>query len=149
VVSSILIIVVSAGLLAYWFRYTCLLMLRTDTPLAYAASMATANELRFQEVQGDLARGVAAEVLPDLERLLARDYQLITFLLAHAAGFRDGGVTPGQRMLMLDFHLMRGQYAITRRLAAPLARASLKEMANILAYFANVMGERRQVYSGI
>lgn len=145
--SSILIIVVSAGLLAYWFRYTCLLMVRTDTPRDYAAGMVAANDLKFQEVQGDLARGVAAEALPQLERLLARDYQLITFLLANAAGFRDGGVTPGQRMLMLDFYLMRGQYAITRRLAAPLARTSLQEMASILAYFAGLMGARLQVYS--
>jgi hypothetical protein len=146
-VSSVLIIVVSAGLLAYWFRYTCLLILSTHTTRDYATGMAAANSLKFQEVQVDLARGAAAESLPELERLLARDYQLITYLLANAAGFRVGGVTLEQRMLMLDFQLMRCQYAITRRLAASRARTSLKEMANILAYFANSMGERLQAYS--
>jgi hypothetical protein len=146
-VSSILIIVVSAGLLAYWFRYTCLLILRTDTTRDYATGMAAANDLKFQEVQGDLARGAAAESLPELERLLARDYRLITYLLAHTAGFRVGGVTLEQRMLMLDFQLMRGQYVIARGLAASRARTSLLEMANILAYFANSMGERLQTHS--
>ena len=146
-VSSVLIIVVSAGLLVYWFRYTCLLILSSHPARDYATGMAAANSLRFQEVQSDLARGASAESLPELERLLSRDYQLITYLQAHAAGFRVGGVTLEQRMLMLDFQLMRGQSAITRRLAVSRARTSLHEMANILAYFANSMGERLEAYS--
>ncbi len=141
VISSLLIIVVSAGLLVYWFRYTCVLILRARAPKDFAVSLATANNLEFREVQERLSQQQLAD-LPELERSLIRDYRVITFLLAHAANLEAGGMTLERRMLMLDFQLMRVLYAVTRRIAAPQARASLQEMSRIVAYFADVVGER-------
>jgi hypothetical protein len=141
VISSVIIIAVSAGLLVYWFRYTCLLILRARTTKDYATGLAVANELKFPEVQGRLFQGGIAD-LPELERCLARDYRLITYLLAHAASFAEGGTTLERRILMLDFQLMRTLYAVTRRIAAPQARAALREMTSIVVYLADVAGER-------
>ncbi len=48
-IASLLIIVVSTVLLIYWFRYTCLLMLRTQTARDYASGLAAANRLMYPE----------------------------------------------------------------------------------------------------
>ncbi len=84
-VLTVLIIAGSGFLFAYWFRYTCLLIVSAKTTQDYAAEVATANQLGFLEVQAQLR----AEGQPDLERLhasLDRDYALITYLIQHASG---------------------------------------------------------------
>jgi len=63
-ISSVFIIAVSALLLAYWFRYTCLLILRSNTAKDYAASAATANGFTFGEVRSKLLEEAPLESLP-------------------------------------------------------------------------------------
>ena len=47
----------SVLLLAYWFRYMCLLILSAKTTQDYAGQVATANQLSFLEVQSQLGAG--------------------------------------------------------------------------------------------
>jgi len=140
VISSILIIAFSAVLLVYWFRYTCLLILKTRTTRDYASSVVAANDLSFHEIQERLRDGVAE--LDPLQKSLERDYRLLSYLLTHTAGFEVGGITVEQRMLLLDFRLMKLWYGLTRRIAVPQARAALEEMSQVLGQLANAMGER-------
>ena len=91
--ASILIILVSAALLAYWFRYTCLLILRTRTGRDHAGEMAAANGLRFHQIQGQLVRAAPVADLPALQKALESDYRLLTYLVAHTAGLEVGGLT--------------------------------------------------------
>ena len=141
-IASILIILVSAALLAYWFRYTCVLILRTRTVKDYAAGMATANDLRFQEIQGSLVREASAADLPALQKALEGDYRLLTYLVEHTAGLEVGGLTIEQRMLMLDFMAMRLVCNLCRWVGIDYARGALEEMSCILNHLANAMGER-------
>jgi hypothetical protein len=141
-IASILIILVSAALLAYWFRYTCVLILRTRTGKDRAAEMATANGLRFHQIQGQLVREAPLADLPALQAALESDYRLLTYLVAHTAGLEVGGLTLEQRMLMLDFKAMRLVCALSRWVGIGRARAALEEMSSILNYLANAMGER-------
>ena len=141
-ISSIVIIAFSLVLLVYWFRYTCLLILKTKTSLDYASSVVEANNLKFPDIQGRLAREPEAEHLGPLHDSLARDYRLLTYLLRHTAGLHVGGFTLEQRMLMIDFRLMQIWYAVARRLAVPHARKALHEMSHVLNHLANAMGER-------
>lgn len=140
-ISSILIIAFSVVLLVYWFRYTCLLILRTRTAVDYAPVVVTANNLQFPNVQGRIREAEAATLDP-LRKSLDRDYSLLTYLMKHTAGFQVGGITVEQRMLLLDFKLMQIWYGATRRLAVQQARAALDEMSNILGHLANAIGER-------
>jgi hypothetical protein len=140
--ASIFIILVSAALLAYWFRYTCVLILRTRTVKDYAAGMATANDLRFHEIQGRLVREAPAADLPSLQKALESDYRLLTYLVEHTAGLEVGGLTLEQRMLMIDFKAMRLVCALSRWVGIDYARAALEEMSSILNHLANAMGER-------
>lgn len=141
-IASIFIILVSAALLAYWFRYTCVLILRTRTVKDYAAVMATANDLRFHQIQGRLVLEAPAADLPALQEALERDYRLLTYLVEHTAGLEVGGLTLEQRMLMIDFKAMRLVCALSRWVGIDYARGALEEMSSILNHLANAMGER-------
>ncbi len=126
----------------YWFRYTCLLILRTRTGKDYATNLAAVNDLKFPGIQQNVVRGATGHDLTTLERSLDRDYRLLTYLLAHTAGAQAGGLTLEQRMLMLDFRLMRLLFSVTRAIAPPRARAAIVEMTDVLSHLANAMGER-------
>ena len=52
---SIIIIVLSTALFVYWFRYTCVLILRTRDARDYAQHVAEVNHLTFLTAQQQLA----------------------------------------------------------------------------------------------
>jgi len=142
-ISNLLIIAISLALLVYWFRYTCLLILRTKTSFDYAAEVASANRLSFPEVQTRLSTFRSRpESLDPLHQSLAKDYRLLTYLLAHTTAVNAGGFTLEQRMLMVDFRVMQLWYAMVRRIGIRHAQFALEEMSSILTHFANAMGER-------
>ena len=139
-----MIIVIPTVLLIYSFRYTCLRILRAQTPRDYAPGLAAANGLKYPGIQGRLLQEVSAAELTALQKSLDADYVLLTYLLKHTAGFEDGGIAVEQRILMLDFKVIRLFFALARRLAVPQARAALAEMSSILEHLADAMGKRVQ-----
>lgn len=140
-VASVLIIVISLVLFIYWFRYTSLLILSAKPAKDYGKQVARANQLSFPEVQAELAKPANAAAMEKLEAALSRDYKLLTSLLRHTPGLSsaDGGFE--QRMLMVDYRMMRGWYLVVRRISRSQAAAALQEMADIVAHFANNMGQ--------
>jgi len=130
----------SALLLAYWFRYTCLLILSARTARNYAAEVVMANQLSFVEVQSRL-RSTPVSELDRLHDLLERDYKVVTYLLKHASlSGRNLRIEPG--MLAVHYRLMQAWFAVTRRVSSTAARQALDEMSRVIAYFANATGER-------
>jgi len=146
---SILIIGFSALLFLYWFRYTCLLILSTKTSKDYTLQVAKANHLEFPAVQANLRdRALAGDGMDILHRSLEKDYRLLTGLLRHAAQFQVGGLSVEQRMLMIDYAAMRVWYMVARHASQTShAQQALEEMTDIVAHFANAMGERSAVAS--
>jgi len=124
-VASILIIVISGVLLLYWFRYSCLLLLRNASEQC---------DLAPQEAQSKIAavlqRTKTASELDDLERALNRDYHVLSYLLKHAADLQLASIE--NRMLILDYKLMRICFKLTRVLAPAVSRKALLEMASAL-----------------
>ena len=53
-IATVTITVSSVVLFAYWFRYTCLLILSAKTARDYASDVAYSNKLGFPEVQAQL-----------------------------------------------------------------------------------------------
>lgn len=143
--ASVAIIIVSAALLAYWFRYTCLLMLRTRAGKDYASRFAEANRLSFIAIR-ERTEAEAPE-LDGLEEALERDYRLLTYLLRSTTGARVAGVTIEQRMLMFDYRLMRLVLRVTRRFSPLKAREAVLEMTEVLRHLANDLGERAMAVS--
>ena len=140
-VTTVIITTSSAALFAYWFRYTCLLILSAKTTRDYAASVAAANQLSFIQVQSSLRAGAPAD-FGVLKEALDRDYRVVTYLLKNATNPSSGDTAVEDRMLKINYKLMGMWYAAAHRLSPVAARRALDEMSTVVAHFANAMGER-------
>jgi hypothetical protein len=127
----------SALLFAYWFRYTCLLILGAKTVRDYAAQVASDNQLGFISVHSQLA-GCATEDLRRLEQALLHDYAVICALLDRVENQQSGLET---RMLRLHYGITRTRFDVSRRLSPRIAREALSEMCRVVACLANGVGE--------
>ncbi len=141
IVSAIIVAFSTAFLLA-WFRYSCGLILSAKPARDYTPQVAAANELEFLEVQQDLRNVQERRALDTLRQKLDRDYHLLSYLLHHSPAFYGGSESFEQRLMMLDFNLMKAYYALASKLSRSLARRALQEMTQVVCYFANAMGER-------
>jgi hypothetical protein len=139
VIESIATIVIMAGsvlLFAYWFRYTCLLMLHARTTRDYATEVATANQLSFANVRSELCEPNAD--LDGLRKLLDQDYALVTRLMNEVAAGQSG---IEEQMLAFNYRLASMRYQVAQRFSMQSARQALEEMSMVVAHFANSVGE--------
>jgi hypothetical protein len=139
---SIIILGVSIGLLLYWLRYSCLLIVRSYQEDSLASEVAQANGLRFLDVRARLG---TAEPCPleALYRSLEDDRRMLSFLLDHSAGPAIPGFE--RALLALDYAVMRMWYRAVRVLSAAQARSAILEMSEVLGCFAQSMGRRAAV----
>jgi hypothetical protein len=127
--ASLLIIACSLILLVYWFRYSCVLLLRNSMETSPRAAVAdprfSAEQIRQQVL-------TAAELDP-LEKLLERDYRLLMYLQDHAASL--GLHSMEDRLLVLNYRLLKYWYQATRMVAPDFARSALAEMSDVILLF--------------
>ena len=133
--ASILIISISFVLLVYWFRYSCILVLRGHAE--QAASQADDGRFTFGAVLYQLGEELEMDAL---HLALQRDFELITYLVQHAPGLELSSFE--DRLLLWDYKAMQLWYRITRIAAPEQARQALSEMASVLAVFGGKIGER-------
>lgn len=138
--ATVTIIVGSAFLFAYWFRYACLLILSTNTSQDRTRPVVAANQLAFLEVQSQLHHSQAD--LEGLRRLLDRDYAVLMSLLRYTPDCSPKQSKMEMRMLGINYHLLGLWYGLSRRFSVAAARRTLEEMSLVVAHFANMMGER-------
>jgi len=141
-IAGAIITAFSMGSLLAWFRYSCGLILSAKPAHDYTPQVAAANELGVLEVQQSLPNANERRGLDILRRKLERDYHLLSYLLDHSPALHTGSEGFEQRMMMLDFELMKAFYALASVLPRCLARRALQEMTQVVCYFANTMGER-------
>ena len=135
--AGILIIAFSLALLVYWFRYSCILILRNSQ--ADAQPVLNTADSRFGFVQVQEKIGSASELDP-LQAALDRDYRVLAYLLEHAAGLKLASLE--DRLLMIDYRIMHRVYCVTRTLAPTRARSALSEMAVVLGILIQRIGEQ-------
>ena len=134
-ISGILIIASSLVLFLYWFRYSCLLLIRT----AAERNGAVTEDERFNLAR--VMEGLKTELeLDPLERALERDYHVVTYLMEHAADLQLASIE--DRLLLLDYKLMRLWSRLTRTAAPEQSRRALAEMASVLRVLVRKMGEQ-------
>lgn len=144
--ASILIIVFSFVLFAYWFRYSCILILSSRGEQGARVG----ERFHFAEVQRRLEGKAELEAGGEMDPLhlaLERDYQLFSYLKAHAASLDLERFEC--RLLVLDYKLMRSWYRFTRSIAPRQARNALKEMADVLGVLAGRIEEHAGVHSEV
>lgn len=138
--ASLLIIGFSLILLVYWFRYSCILLLRNFSGTAVRNSGMLDSRFSFAQVQERLKSDLE---LDPLSRSLDRDYQVISYLLDHAPGL--GSQSVEERLLVWDYRVMKRYYRITKTLAPMHARRALVEMASVLGVLAQQIGQQAGV----
>jgi hypothetical protein len=140
-IATVVITASSVLLFAYWFRYTCLLILSAKTARDYTSDVADSNRLLFPEVQAQLNQSAS----PDLDKLrsaLDRDYQVLRHLMKHMPAAGEGQSALETQMLALNYRLMGTWYHVTRHVSGSTAARALSEMSMVVAHFANLMGEQ-------
>ena len=135
--SGILIISFSLVLFLYWLRYSCVLLLDTYTKRRTEGSTVPDVTSSLADVYSRLLTG---EALDPIRASLDRDYRVLAYLLQHASGMEMASIE--DRLLVLDYRLMKLVYAVTRTAAPERARRALGEMASVLDCMVDRMGER-------
>lgn len=135
--TAFLIIAFSLVMLLYWFRYSCILILRNQLESKEKSHAPS----RFDSAAIQARLRDTAELDP-LHRELARDYKVLTYLLEHAAGLELASFE--HKLLIWDCRMMELIYRITRTAAPNQARKALSEMAEILG----VLGQHLQDQAG-
>jgi hypothetical protein len=133
-VTSVFIVAISAVLLVYWLRYSCVMLLRGAQERSTMPSMAderfsASSALERLETEADLA---------SLERALERDYRVVTYIIEHATDLELASIE--NKLLVLDYQMMRLWSRLTRSLAPQVSRKALSEMASVLRVLASQMG---------
>jgi hypothetical protein len=140
-IATVVITVSSIVLFAYWFRYTCLLILSAKTARDYTGDVAYSNKLGFPEVQAQLNQSGS----PDLDRLRAAldsDYRVVRQLLKYLPKAEEGPSSLETQMLAINYQLMSTWYQVSRHFSGSTAARALGEMSMVVAHFSNLMGEQ-------
>jgi hypothetical protein len=138
--AGILIIASSLALFVYWFRYSCVLILRNRCEAAEASTSVLDGRFGFAAVRERLKAGCA---LDPLQICLERDFRVITYLIEHAAGLELESIE--DRLLIFDYRVMQCVYRLSRTVAPLRARKALSEMASVLGVLAHRIGEQAGV----
>jgi hypothetical protein len=141
-ITSVLIIAFSVILLVYWFRYCCILLIRTHVEQQMAVAPASDGSFNLSGIRERMRN---EQELDTLRRSLDRDYALFSYLLEHAAGLQATSLE--DRLLVIDYKVMQGWYSLTRTLAPQQARSALEEMATVLGLLVGKMGERAAAHN--
>jgi hypothetical protein len=133
-ITSVSIIAISVILLVYWLRYSCVMLLRNAqertavSPVADERFSISSVRERLR-TEGDLG---------SLERALERDYHVVTYLIEHAADLELASIE--NKLLVIDYKLMRLWSHLTRTAAPEQSRKALAEMASVLGVLVDQMG---------
>ena len=134
-IASIFILVISLGLLAYWLRYSCVFLLRSAQE-RWDSQPVQDNRFNLRAVMDRLNAGSDLE---QLERELERDYSVVSYMVEHATDLKLDSIE--NRLLVIDYKLMRIWSRLTRTLAPQQSRRALAEMASVLGVLVGQMGE--------
>jgi hypothetical protein len=140
--ASVLIIGFSLILFVYWFRYSCILLLRNFSEQPVLANPIADSRFSLAEVQDRLKSGLQ---LDPLQEALDRDYRMISYLLEHAPDL--GLQSMEDRLLVWDYNVMRCWFRFTRTIAPEHARRALLEMATVLGILNQKIGEQAGLHT--
>ena len=140
-VATVTMTVGSVVLFAYWFRYTCLLILSAKTARDYTSDVAYSNKLGFPQVQAQLNQSGSRD-LDRLRAALDNDYRVVRQLLRYLPKAEEGPSPLETHMLAINYRLMGAWYQVSRHFSGNIAASALAEMSMVVAHFANLMGEQ-------
>lgn len=145
--TSIFILLFSVAALAYWLRFTVVTILNRDRLAEEAERMAVANRLEFLDVRKKVEESVSYARDLRLAQALRHDFLALTYLLRYAATINVGRYSHEERLLVVDFYMMRAIYRLGRIFSPRLARYAMLEMTEVLEHFAGIMSRRMSSFA--
>ncbi len=144
---SVFILLFSVATLFYWLRSTIQTILDSSQATAEAIRLAEANRLEFPMVRQALAAADQAAEYGRLVESLRHDFLALTYLLRFAATVNVGRYSYEEKLLIMDFRVMRMVYTLGRALSPRMERFALLEMTSVLEHFAGVMSRRMSSFA--
>ena len=135
-----LILIISTGLLFFYFQVTCQKILRRKFDREYSRSIVNANRLEFPAIQKSVLDFNGSVDYARLRMTLRCDYLALTYLLKNAGNIRQR-LTREEKLLLLYSRGLFFSLFLRHRLRLGEKPAILKLTA-VLEYFANVVGQR-------
>ena len=135
-----LILIVSIGLLFFYFEVVCRNILRRRVAQEYFHAIVDANRLEFVSVRKSIEDLGAPIDYSPLTVTLRTDFLMLTYLLKNAANIYQR-CTYEERLLMFYF---RVQFAclVTRHWLRWREHSAVLKLTAVLQHLANVVGER-------
>ena len=145
---SLTLIGLSLALFAYWFRYSCLLILRTQTAEDYSGEVCRANGLSFDSVKGQIEKNTNPNLI-ELYRSLERDYRVVSQLLDQISGSAQSENIFETKLLRANFRVTQAWFRVSHILGLSSSVFALQEMAETIGHFANSFGQQNAASAGI
>lgn len=133
-ITSIVIIILSLAMFAYWFRYSCVLIL--ESGLDEGAVRTDVEIASVRQLQQQLASVSLPQELEQLKTDLDRGLRDVQAMLLSRSSAQMGGQSLECRMLVLNYRLMGVWYSVTRAIVQTSAKNALQEMSQIVSYLA-------------
>jgi hypothetical protein len=138
-ITSVFIIAISVILFVYWLRYSCVMLLRSAQE---RGEMSKCADERFNVASVQERLKTEGDLDP-LEQALDRDYHVVTYLIQLAADLELASIE--NKLLVLDYKLMRTWSRMTRTFSPEQSRKALVEMASELCVLGGQMGDQNQL----
>lgn len=144
---SLILIGLSLAPFAYWFRYSCLLILRTQTAEDYSGEVCRANGLSFDLVKGQIEKNSNPNLI-ELYRSLERDYRVVSQLLYQISGSAQSENILETKLLRANFRVTQAWFRVSHVLGLRSSVSALQEMAETIGHFANSFGQQNAATAG-
>jgi len=145
---NLVILAASSVLLVFWLHAACQALIERQAETPLLVELAEVNELNYLTVRRALQANpkMAGEPTAYLAAV-ERDYEALTYLLRNAATLRVGHFTARERLLLMDFQLLRVWVRVHQALRWPGWQMRLLEMTHILDYFAVTVTQRLEAFA--
>ncbi len=134
------ILMVLTGLLCFWFQADCRRILARPFAREYFQPIVTVHRFEFLLIRNNSGDFAQPTEFSRVTAALRCDFLGLTYLLKHTANFNQS-YTSEELRLILYFRVLHTLLVI-RHWLRWREEPALMNMASILLYFANVIGER-------
>ena len=139
-VLAALILILSTAFFFFYLQITCRRILRRQFEREYFLAIVNASRLEFPAVRRTLEEFNAPVDYPRVRMMLKCDFLALTYLLKNAANVNQR-YSREERLLIFYFRLVLISL-IARHWLRPREKPAVLDLAVILQYFANILGER-------
>jgi hypothetical protein len=135
-----LILIISTGMFLFYVHAICQRILRREFDKDYSLAIVNANRLEFPVVRRAAEALEAPLDFAHVRLTLKCDYLALTYLLRHAVNV-NRRYTRQEWLLVVYFHAILLLLGLCHKLGLG-ERSAILNLAAILQYFANVIGQR-------